>query len=212
MTSLLNFSSRQQALLRLLLKNPGGSSIDEMAADLSISRNATIQHLSSLSNQGLIDNNLRPSKGGRPTKNFRLSESGKELFPRQYDLFARMLTDWIRQKHGDNYLLQSLHEMGEELASHYRDRVESLNSLPLKISETTSILNELGYEAETTTTDDGASDIIARNCVFQQLTRHCKPVCELDLSLVGTLLDARIDHQECLIDGDPCCRFGITPG
>jgi DeoR family suf operon transcriptional repressor len=211
MSPLFAFSSRQQALLKLLLQNPAGTSTDELTILLGISRNATNQHLSSLGNLDLIQHDLRPSRGGRPIKNYRLSPRGQELFPRHYDLFARMLIDWIRHRLDENNLKQGLRDMGVELASHYRDRVDALGGLPLKISETATILTEMGYEADTSTTDDGASDIIARNCVFHQLAGQCKQVCELDLSLIGTLLNARIEHQECIVDGASCCRFGITP-
>jgi predicted ArsR family transcriptional regulator len=186
-------------------------SIDELATVLDISRNATNQHLSSLSGLDLIDHALRPSDGGRPRKNYTLSAQGLELFPRQYDLFSRMLLDWVRHKLGEQALKDGLHELGAQLARDYSERVGALNGLPLKISEVATILSELGYVADVATADDGASEIIARNCVFQQVAAECGQICEFDLSLMGTLLNARIDHQECMVRGGSCCRFGITP-
>jgi DeoR family suf operon transcriptional repressor len=186
-------------------------SIDELSSILEISRNATHQHLASLGNLDLVEYNLRRSNGGRPVKNFYLSSKGLELFPRHYDLFSRLLVGWVRQRFDEQTLKLGLRELGAQLASDYSDRIDSLGSLPLKINEAATILSEMGYEANTSTADDGASEIIANNCVFHALANECNQVCELDLSLLGNLLNARIDHLECLVNGGLCCRFGITP-
>jgi DeoR family suf operon transcriptional repressor len=211
MAAIHTFSSRHQALLTSLLNNRVGLSVDQLAKQQGISRNATNQHLSSLSNQGLIEYSLRPSSGGRPVKSHYLTPAGLELFPRHYALLSNLLIGWIRSHPDQQALINCLQSLGMHLASDYAVRVDKLNSLPLKISEVAVILTELGYVAGTYTSDDGASGIVANNCIFHQVASDCEQVCELDLSLMGTLLNARIDHQECMVRGGLCCRFGITP-
>ena len=66
MSAIQTFSFRHQALLTSLLNNRAGLSVDQLAKELGISRNATNQHLSGLTNLGLIEHSLRPSSGGRP--------------------------------------------------------------------------------------------------------------------------------------------------
>lgn len=211
MAAIHTFSSRQQTLLKTLLLNHAGKSVDELAHELGISRNATNQHLSSLTNLGLIEKTLRPSHGGRPVRSYYLSSQGLELFPRHYDLFSRMLINWVRQRLDEQTLRDGLRELGAQLARNYSERVGTLNSLPLKISEVTTIMRELGYETDIGTSDDGAIEIIASNCVFHQIAVECEQICEFDLSLMGRLLNAQIEHHECLVRGGLCCRFGITP-
>jgi predicted ArsR family transcriptional regulator len=205
------FSYRQQMLLKTLLHNRAGNSVDELAHELGISRNATNQHLSSLTNPGLIENTLRPSHGGRPVKNYFLSPKGMELFPRHYAQFSILLVDWIRRNLDGPALTSCLRELGAQLARDYSERVGALNGLPQKISEVATIMRELGYETDVDVSDDGAIDIIASNCVFQQVAVECEQTCEFDLSLMAALLNAQIDHQECIVRGGLCCRFGITP-
>jgi DeoR family suf operon transcriptional repressor len=212
MAAIQTFSSRHQALLTSLLHNRAGLSVDQLAKILGISRNATNQHLSSLSNLGLIEHSPRPSSGGRPVNSHCLTPAGLELFPRHYALLSSLLIDWIRSHLDQQSLTICLQGLGTQLAAEYADRVENFNSLPLKISEVAVILTEMGYAAGTYTEDDGASGIVARNCVYHRVVSNCEQVCELDLSLIGTLLNARIDHQECMLRGGLCCRFGITPG
>ncbi|HEX5539931.1 MAG TPA: HTH domain-containing protein, partial [Methylophilaceae bacterium] len=61
------FGERQKELLNLLLKNKRGMSSDELAEQLSITKNAVRQHLASLENDGLVARGTtRPSGGGRP--------------------------------------------------------------------------------------------------------------------------------------------------
>lgn len=211
MDALSTFSSRQQALLDALLNHRAGMSVDELAGHLNISRNATNQHLSSLARLDLIDSDLRPSTRGRPVRGYFLSLQGLELFPRRYAQFSKLLINWIRSNNGERALQNCLSELGKQIAQEYNPRVGALSSLPLKISEVASIMSELGYEATTQTTDDGASEIIASNCVYHQIAAECRQVCELDLSLMETLLEARVDHLECMVRGGHCCRFGVTP-
>jgi len=205
------FSSRQQTLLKTLLHNRAGKSVDELAQELGISRNATNQHLSSLTNLGLIEDTLRPSHGGRPVKNYFLSPVGLELFPRHYAQLSILLINWIRCNLDGPALNSCIKELGAQLARDYSERVGALSGLPLKISEVATIMRELGYETDIGTSDDGAIEIIASNCVFHQVAVECEQICEFDLSLMGTLLNAHIDHQECIVGGGLCCRFGITP-
>jgi len=210
MAELLSFSARQQSLLKALLHGRAGMSVDEIADHLEISRNATNQHLSSLARLELIDSKLRPSSGGRPVRGYFLSTRGLELFPRRYAHFSKSLIDWFRSIYGEQALLNCLSDLGEQIAEEYAPRTAVLNSLALKIGEVSLIMNELGYEAIAQTTDDGASEIIANNCVYHELAANCRQVCALDLSLMETLLEARVDHLECMVRGGHCCRFGIT--
>jgi len=211
LAAIFTFSSRQQTLLKALLHNRAGKSVDELAHELGISRNATNQHLSSLTNLGLIEDTLRPSHGGRPVKSYFLSPGGLELFPRRYAQLSLLLVDWIRRNLDGPALNSCLKELGAQLARDYSERVAGLNGLPQKIGEVATIMRELGYETDIGVADDGAIEIIAGNCVFQQAAVECEQICEFDLSLMGVLLNAQIDHQECIVRGGLCCRFGITP-
>ncbi len=211
MGALNTFSSRQQALLNALLHHQAGISVDELANHLNISRNATNQHLASLARLNLIDSDLRPSTGGRPVRGYFLSSLGLELFPRCYADLSNLLIDWIRSNSGGLGLQKCLSDLGKQIAQQFLPRVSGLGSLALRIGEVAAIMNELGYEATTQTTDDGASEIIASNCVYHQIATECEQICELDLSLMETLLEARVEHQQCMVRGGHCCQFGISP-
>lgn len=209
MSALLNMGHRQQLLLKALLRNHKGLTVDQLAQELSISRNAVNQHLSSLEGQHYVESSLQLSTGGRPGSSYRLSAIGQELFTRHYSLFSRLLLQLVQQKLGDETLKECMIDLGEQLASEYKARVQSKGSMADKIKEVKLIMYELGYETSIDTDESNPLEIVANNCVFHKLAEDCKDVCDLDLTLMSSLLDAKIDHTECMVRGGECCRFGV---
>lgn len=181
--------------------------MDQLAQELSISRNAVNQHLASLQKQRYVDSALQSSTGGRPGRVYMLTPAGMELFPRHYSLFSRMLLRLVQQKLGDDALRQCLTDLGEQLAIEYKNRIWNKNSLTEKINEVKLIMYELGYETELNESSTNPLEIVASNCVFHELAKDCKDVCELDISLISSLLETRIEHKECMVRGGQYCRF-----
>ena len=210
MSALSNIGQRQQLLLKALLHSAKGLTVDQLAQELSISRNAVHQHLASLEGQHYVENSLQSSTGGRPGRIYKLSAIGQELFTRHYSLFSRLLLQLVQQKLGDETLKECMSSLGEQLASEYKARVRNKGSAADQIQEVKLIMYELGYETHIGMDEANPLEIVASNCVFHQLAENCKEVCELDLSLMASLLDANIDHKECMVRGGECCRFGVS--
>jgi DeoR family transcriptional regulator, suf operon transcriptional repressor len=210
MSALITFGQRQQLLLKALLHKREGMTVDELSLQLEISRNAVNQHISSLENNGFLENSSMTSTGGRPSKIYTLTTNGLELFPKHYALFSNLLIHWIKDKIGQDELKSCLSELGKQVAQEFKVRVQEHKILPDKISEVAMIMHELGYEARVETPLKKNPEIIANNCVFHQLADECNEVCELDLTLLSTLLDTKIIHKECMVKGGSCCRFEIT--
>jgi predicted ArsR family transcriptional regulator len=210
MSALITFGQRQQLLLKALLHKREGMTVDELSLQLEISRNAVNQHISSLENNGFLENSLMTSTGGRPSKIYTLTTNGLELFPRHYALFSNLLIHWIKDKIGQNELKSCLSELGKQVSQEFKGRVQKHKNQADKIKEVTVIMQELGYEARVETSSKKVPEIIANNCVFHQLADECNEVCELDLTLLSELLNTKITHKECMVKGGSCCRFGIT--
>jgi DeoR family transcriptional regulator, suf operon transcriptional repressor len=212
MSAFSNIGVRQQLLLKALLQNPQGLSMDQLSQELSISRNAVNQHLASLEKQQYVESVLQSSTGGRPGRVYKLSPAGSELFPRHYSLFSRLLLRLVQQKLGEESLRECLADLGEQLSQEYKHRVQKQGTLGAQIDEVKLILYTLGYETDLEQNQANPLEIVASNCVFHALAKDCKEVCELDLSLISSLLDARVEHKECMVRGGHCCRFGISKG
>ena len=91
---------RRRQLLRILLRNKPGATVDELAHALGVTRTAVRQHLASSMHQGLVARGAERASGGRPGQLYVLTDAGREEFPRHYSWFAQLLIEAIAQEHG----------------------------------------------------------------------------------------------------------------
>ena len=203
--------TRQQALLRLLLKRKPGMTVEEISKALKVTRNAVRQHLAALENNGLVAaGGTRPS-GGRPEQLYMLSEAGKELFPRHYSWLAQLVVESIKQESGVDGLRARLQNMGAAVAQRMRAQLPELTSREQKVEKLSELMQELGYDTRGNSDHTRATTIEADNCIFHSLAMKNPEVCAFDLALLSTFADSNVDHQECMARGGNVCRFRFLP-
>jgi DeoR family transcriptional regulator, suf operon transcriptional repressor len=205
METLSSLGNRQQSLLRRLLHNESGLTLDRLAGQLGISRNAVAQHINVLEGLNYVQGAFLPSGGGRPGRAYHLTPEGKALFTKQYSLFSTMLLRSLSAALKPAELEILISHIGNELAEPFRNRVDQSKD---KIEEVRRILEELGYE--TLQAQASSYEIVAKNCVFHDLAIENDQVCELDRSLITTLLRQDIEQTECMAKGDASCRFCVA--
>jgi predicted ArsR family transcriptional regulator len=199
--------TRQQELLNLLLENKAGLTVEELSQALAISRNAVRQHLAGLERDGLLlQSGTRPT-GGRPEQLYLLTDKGRELFPRQYSWFSRLLIESIREQAGSEGLGNRLADLGNQVASQLRSQSPVPEEQPLRVSRLAELMTDLGYGAKATTGSDDSPTIEANNCVFHDLAARYPEVCKFDLALMATFVGNAVEHQECMVRGGSMCRF-----
>ena len=201
------FGQRQRELLERLLIGKNGLTIDDLAKELGITRNATQQHTIALEKGGYIEKGELMATGGRPGRVYVLSKKGIDLFPKQYSWFSELLLNSIKSQLGSEGLLTKMHEIGSNLAQSLKPKLSGMN-LPDKIAEVSSMMQDLGFETEVTQ-DDGLPSIKAHNCIYHHLADEFEEVCQLDRSLLESLLDSEIIHEECIVRGGETCKFTI---
>ena len=198
---------RQRQLLKLLLKDKSGLTVEKLSKGLKITRNAVRQHLAALERDGLVaQGETRPS-GGRPHQIYVLTEKGKEIFPRHYSWFAQLVVESIRREHGTEGLGERLNAIGSEVAKQLRSQYPALKTRKQKVERLAEVMDRLGYDARDATAPGGASVIEADNCVYHNLAIKNPEICRLDLALLETFTDSQVDHQECMARGGNVCRF-----
>ncbi|QAY86819.1 helix-turn-helix transcriptional regulator [Pseudomonas arsenicoxydans] len=194
----------QQDLLNALLHHAGGMSIDELADQLAVTRTAIRQHLAALERDGLVLRGETRPTGRRPEQLYRLTEHGKEQFPRQYQMLASVLIDEVADIIGPDALKTLMRSMGRKLA---QDREHQI----VDEARIVQHMNQAGYEAQVFFRAPATPEIVAHNCVFHRLAAAHPVVCELDLALIGALGGADVDHTECMVRGGNVCRFKLRP-
>jgi predicted ArsR family transcriptional regulator len=200
----------QQKLLRLLNNSKEGLTNFELADLLSISRTAVKQHLASLQSSHLIDFGALDKTAGRPTQKYILTTSGKELFPRQYSFFAKMLIETLEVEKGSNGLEKFFHTMGENVSNKY---LPMLNDMVPKerIEKVAEILSTLGYEAEVVEKKEKKEDsrIEISNCVYHEIAISCDKVCSFDKKIIEKLTGKDVELKSCITLGAEKCCFAV---
>lgn len=192
-------------MLDLLLRSETPLSVQELAGNIGISRNAAHQQVMMLEREGLIERASAIATKGRPSQGFRLSAAGRATFPRQYALLARQLLQELSQHLGPDELRQTLARIGTTLAATFSSGAGS-SSTEDTISRIAGLMRELGYESRTV--EDGA-EIEAHNCVFHDLAMADPSICEVDLALLRSLSGKSVEHRRCMARGERSCRFAF---
>ena len=204
-------SSRRGAgksrLLRELLHASEPLTVEQLTKRIGISRNAIYQHIAALERDNLVERDAPTATRGRPGQTFRLSEEGRERFPRQYALIGSLLMAQVKKRRGSGELEGYFEELGRELAKSQGAGLRDAD-WRARTDEIVQIMRELGYEAESGgVSKSGVTEIRARNCVFHELAQAHQEVCALDIALLETLFGAPVEHTECMAQGGACCRF-----
>ena len=202
--------SRQQALLKLLLKNKGGLTLDELSKYLKISRNAVRQHVSALENNGIVTEGVTRPSGGRPEQLYVLTDEGKEFFPRNYSWFAQLMVESIAQESGVAGLRERLGAIGEGVAQQLLSQNSVFKTREQKVEKLSEVMEELGYNTKSFAVDSDALTIEADNCIFHNLAMKNPEICQFDLALLSTFTDSTVNHEECMAKGGNVCRFKFT--
>src|SRR5690606_15340292 len=147
---------RRKQLLRHLLRNKSGATIDELALVLGVTRTAVRQHLAALMRDALVASGELRASGGRPKQLFVLTEAGKEAFPRHYSWFALLLVEAMAKEHGTAGLRTRLGRIASAVVEQLRQRMPSAGTRREKVEQLAGLMDELGYDARIAKDLDGA--------------------------------------------------------
>jgi predicted ArsR family transcriptional regulator len=201
---------RQKELLQSLLKTKSGLTVDALSERLRITRNAVRQHLAALERDGLVAAGATRPSGGRPRQLYVLTDKGKELFPRHYSWFAQLVVEALKREHGAEGLRERLAAIGASVGQQLRTQHPALAGPAPKVAKLAAVMDELGYDASSAATADGAPVVEADNCVVHELAVKNPEICHFDLAMMSAFADSEVEHQECMARGGNVCRFRFT--
>ena len=193
--------TRQQRLLKALLREKNGLTIDSIAKNLEITRTAVKQHLTTLLELNLVCRGDVEGGIGRPCQLYKISDEGKNLFPKQYSWFSTLLVKSLYERLGENGLKKFLEELAATVALPLLERTRNKEGTEL-LEEVIRLMNELGYEARLNN-----GKIEAGNCVYHDVAKSCPTVCQFDIELLSRLTNSNVEHEECVVRGGRVCRF-----
>jgi predicted ArsR family transcriptional regulator len=106
----------QRRLLEAMLRYPTGLAVEALVAELGVTANAVRQHLTALERDGLVVHDIVPAPRGRPQFVYRLSGTGREVFPRRYLELAEAVLSELGERLGGQALKRTMRRMGERAA------------------------------------------------------------------------------------------------
>jgi DeoR family transcriptional regulator, suf operon transcriptional repressor len=202
----------QQQVLAQLLEHKSGVTLDELIATLGLSRTAINQHLMVLERQGYVSKAAPRKTGGRPQHVYVLTESGTNLFPKQYSWFSTLLIQTLREELGEEKASQYMYNLGVKKSAMLIPRLVGKNRVE-RIAEIVKIMNETGFLARTVdpTEPDKLPRVECKNCVYHDLSKDYPEVCRFDVGFLSGLMGAEVEQQSCMQRGGQSCRFRFVP-
>ena len=211
----------KELILNLLLE--GSKTAGEIADKLKIQKSAIRTHLESLQTEQSVKSYFKIEGLGRPRKVYELTESGRELFPRKYDLILSLILQEIESTKGHEYMKKIIKSIADNMAHDIHEKIKkSSSSLEESIRILNSISNELGFmssfykEEEDDDNNSSTYSIISRNCIVHKIaTKHQDAICHgfhdriIQKSLDGKM-NAKVQLKECIALGDKYSRHIIT--
>ncbi|MGI8808323.1 MAG: helix-turn-helix transcriptional regulator [Acidimicrobiales bacterium] len=201
-------SSRHRLLL-LLRKHPGAT-VTELARELGISGMGVRRHLAALAADGLVEQTPCTQAGpGRPPAGWRLSATGREMFPRRYDTLALDLIDELAPEE----LAGALTRRNDKQVVQYEAAVASCADLQEQVARVTHLRDLAGYQAEWASGDGDALVLTENNCAIHRVAEHHPAVCAMELSLLQRVLGPEVEVTRLAhaMAGDPVCAYCIRP-
>lgn len=205
------FGERRKQLLRHLLRNKSGATVDELSRAIGVTRTAVRQHLSSLMRDALVAPGAARPSGGRPKRLFVLTDGGREAFPRHYSWFAQLLVEAIAKEHGTAGLRTRLGRIASAVVTQLRQRAPANANRREKIEQLAAVMDEIGYDARAIQISGSTPTIEADNCVFHELAMKHPEICHFDLALLSGYTGDKVELHECMARGGHVCRFHFTP-
>jgi DeoR family suf operon transcriptional repressor len=209
----------KELILNLLLE--GSKTAGEIADQLKIQKSAIRTHLESLQGEQSVRSYFKIEGLGRPRKVYELTESGRELFPRKYDLILSLILQKIESTEGHEYMKKIIKSIADNMAQDIGDKIKkSSSSLEESISILNSVSNEMGFMSsfhkEADNNGSSTYSIISRNCIVHKTAiRYQDAICHglhdriIQKSLDGKI-NAKVQLKECIALGDKYSRHIIT--
>jgi DeoR family suf operon transcriptional repressor len=205
----------RQVILNLLLDGP--KTAGQIADKLKIQKSAIRSHLETLRAEQSIRSYFRVEGPGRPRKIYELTEIGRELFPRRYDVILSHILQTIETAEGHEYIRKMIRSVADNIAQEIQDKIRN-NSADLEESVRilNTVSNEMGFMSSFYKEDDNTYSITSRNCIVHKVAlSNQDAICHgfhdriIQKALEGKI-NPEVNLRECIALGDNYSRHIIS--
>jgi predicted ArsR family transcriptional regulator len=186
----------------VLLLRQGEKTVNDLAAELSLTNNAVRAHLLSLERDGLVEAGGSIKGYRKPHYVYRLTDNARHLFPKFYDSLFNTLLGVLKGEMTSAALGRLLRRVGTIMAP----RTESAG-LDERIAGAVSALEELGGASVTERTQDKVF-IRSRSCPFADAVAEHPETCQMAESMLQEIVQVPV-RETCDRTSTPRCSFEI---
>ncbi|WP_449622638.1 helix-turn-helix transcriptional regulator [Robertmurraya sp. Marseille-Q9965] len=192
-----------------LLKRQGSVTVNDLTDHLSISHMAVRKHLDSLQKDNIIWSKEIKQPIGRPLQMYLLTDTGDNLFPKNYEGLTLEFLDDMKELYGEDSIQKLFQKREERLTSEYKKRLAKKTNKE-KIHEIANIQNEKGYMADITEITPNTFELIEYNCPIMAVANEFKTACQCETNLFKNVLDTKdVRRVSCKTEGNDHCKFLI---
>ncbi|WP_026196007.1 helix-turn-helix transcriptional regulator [Corynebacterium lubricantis] len=205
--------TRREVMLLLLKLGP--STAGELGEHLGLSAAGVRRHLDNLVDDQLAENcdalaiSGQTQSRGRPAKQYRLTELGRDQFGHSYDDLAQLALAQLREAGGDEAVrtlartrIAKILEGIEEATDHDEDTVERV------ARDVAAALDQNGYAATVTRAGAGVQ-ICQHHCPVASAAADHPELCEAEHEAISQVVGLHIQPLASIADGNGVCTTNI---
>jgi predicted ArsR family transcriptional regulator len=188
-----------------------GKTVKEIAGVVDLSTVAVRNYLSELEKDEFVVQKTQKSEMGRPAILYSLHQNALSLFPKLYVEFANSLIDELINQLGKSRTKKILSDVGTTLGkeiviNQFEEGVQT--SIEERIITLVKIFEDYG-KFPTILEDEKFYYVRNSNCLLFSIVKEHSILCEVDHSIVNTILTTTPEKQQCLKRGDSFCQYRI---
>lgn len=200
-------------ILKLLLQSE--RTVQELAKLLKLIEPGVRKHLDYLESIEIVDSTFRQEGVGRPKKVYRVTKTGRSLFPKMYDTMLSSLISELAKSdevRTNGILIKTLSSIASSLAASFNAN-HGLLPLERKIKALEQFLNELGFCSKIVVEKNGEVSILRTDCALYNVAlSHPQRVClEFDSQLIEKSLGEKsaVRLETCMALGNAKCQHFV---
>lgn len=201
-----NQTTRQRVLKTLQIRQ--SCTVNDLAEAVDINPISVRHHLNKLEAEGLVHSYEERHGVGRPRRLYRLTESGRELFPTRYLRLTTRLLFQLKDQLPPAMINELFSQMAKDIAADYEESLKGL-TLEEKLDLIKRLLSQEGFAVEWEKQGDNYL-IREISCPYLQVSQVHPEVCAVDQTLISTLLSLPAEKVRCVLNGDAHCTYVVS--
>jgi DeoR family suf operon transcriptional repressor len=196
------------------VRRRGDATAEQVAEQLGITTSGARQHLSSLTESGLVEASEHtfdaPKRGRRPLL-YTATALADGLFPKAYGELTNELLSYVVDS--DPVMLEAVFvRRRERRVDAARDRLRLCADLAGRVAELTQILDEDGYMATSEAMPPDGFLIVEHNCAIWAVAQRFGQACSSEIDFIRAVLpDAQVERVQHMVAGAKHCAYEIHP-